>query len=695
MTIPGPLAAHTATSHWIAFAPDNRVIVKTGRVELDQGIAAALTRIAAVELSVDPAQITLVAGDTSQSPNEGPTVASISVQIGGMALRWAASAARHEMLARAAQLLQTTPEVLDVAQGAILHRGADTGLTYWTLAENAPLDGTVIDYAAPMALSGHPAFDPAPRRADILSRLRGEGYIQDLVFADMLHGRIIHPPYGTTGLITAQDRIAALAGDRVRLFRNGLCLGLTCDCEFEANRAALRLSQHLDWKTTPLDFDPMDALNDPSDTPTLATDIGSAPVDPLTISTSVTRPCIAHASIGPCCALAIFDENRLQVWSHSQGVFALRDSLAAVLDLSPEAVTVRFTPGSGCYGHNGADDVALDAALLARANPGRHVRAIWSREDEFRAAPFGPAMRTTASASLSPDGQITGLRIEVQSPAHSTRPRGPAAPNLRAAQFLDPPIPLAASLDPPASAGGGSDRNAIPLYAFDRVQVWKCPPPRLGYRPSSFRSLGAQVNVAAIEALIEEVAIATNTDPIQLRLTHLTDPRARHVIETVRKMADAAPQSDEVIRGLGFARYKNSAAYCAVIAELAIDTEIAVRAVWATVDAGEVIDPSGLRNQIEGGIVQAVSITLGEQVHFGANGPETQLWEDYPILGFSAVPRIEISVIETLTQPALGVGEVAAGPTTAAILNAASQGLGQRLTQLPLTRDNLTRQLLT
>ena len=693
MSNPSPLNTYPATAQWIAFAPDTKVIVKTGRVELGQGIAAALTRIAATELSVDPSQITLVAGDTSQSPNEGPTVASISVQIGGMALRWAASAARHELLVRAALLLQTTPDALDVAQGVILHNGADTGLTYWTLAKDAPLTGSVVDHANPLPLSRHPAFDPTPRRADMLARLRGEAFIQDLVFADMLHGRIIHPPHGTTALLTPQDQVAPLAGDRVTLFRDGICIGLTADCEFEANRAARRLSDHLHWTTPALKMDPLDALDDPPDSRTLAAEIGT-PADPMAHSTSVTRPCIAHASIGACCALAIFDENRLQVWSHSQGVFALCDSLAAVLNLPQDAVIVRFIPGSGCYGHNGADDVALDAALLARAHPGRHIRVIWSREAEFRAAPLGPAMRSTASASLSPDGHIKDIRIEVHSPAHSTRPRGPSAPNLRAAQFLETPTPLATSLDPPATAGGGSDRNAIPLYTCETLQVWKCPPPYLGYRPSSFRSLGAQVNVAAIEALMDDMATATQTDPVEFRLKHLTDPRARHVIETVRQMADAHPRSGDVIHGLGFARYKNSAAYCAVIAEIDIDAEINLRKLWAVVDAGEQVDPSGLRNQIEGGIVQALSITLGEQVTFSPDGIETRCWDQYPILGFSRIPPIEISVIQTLTEPPLGVGEVAAGPTTAAILNAASRGLGTRLTRLPLTRDMLTQQLL-
>jgi CO/xanthine dehydrogenase Mo-binding subunit len=494
--------------------------------------------------------------------------------------------------------------------------------------------------------------------------------------------------------LSTPDQIASLAADRVTLFQDGMCLGLTADSEFEANRAALRLSDNLNWNAPVLRIDPLDSLNEAPDSHSLATEIGITSSDRLPISTSVTRPCIAHASIGPCCALAIFDENRWQVWSHSQGVFALRDSLAEVLNITPDAVTVRFAPGSGCYGHNGADDVALDAALLARANPGRQVRVIWSREDEFRAAPLGPAMCTTASASLSPDGCIDGFQIEIQSPAHSTRPRGPAAPNLRAAQFLDTPIPLAPALDPPASAGGGSDRNATPLYTFETLRILKCPPPCLGYRPSSFRSLGAQVNVAAIESLMEELSAVTNTDPIEFRLKHLTDPRARHVIQTVCQMADAHPPTNEVIRGLGFARYKNSAAYCAVIAEIEIDADIQVRTLWAAVDAGEQVDPSGLRNQIEGGIVQAISITMGEQVHFGPDGIETRCWGDYPIIEFSQVPQIAISIIDAPTKPPLGVGEVAAGPTTAAILNAASLGLGKRLTRLPLTRDNVTQQLL-
>lgn len=687
MKLPKPLETFPLTSDWVSFRQPGVARIRSGRVELGQGISSALIRIAAAELGLEEEQIELVAGDTRCVPDEGPTVGSLSIEVGGMAMRYAASAARWECLSRAATLLQASAPELEIDSGRILKDGSDTGLSFWSLAGTEDLSGSVADYADPLGRAGDVTRPSSTRRAHLLERLRGNVFIHDLHFPDMLHGRMIHPPFGMSGLASCPADTGAVDGDGVHLFRNGSLIGVVSADEHSAARVADRLRAQLIWQRPEGGETAMAAT--PENRSETVLDIGTLPQSEPTSRVSLARPCLAHASIGACCAVALFDGQAMQVWTHSQGVFALRGALARVLGLTPENVSVRHVPGAGCYGHNGADDVALDAALLAREHAGRYVRVVWARSDEFQTGPVSPAMQTMVSGWLSEDGEIQAIDVAVESPSHSTRPQGEQAPNLRAAAFMSEPIALTPAVDPPLAAGGGSDRNAIPIYHAGTKLVQKhvvLDPP---YRPSAFRGLGAQVNLAAIEGLIDDLAGQAGVSPVAFRLAHLQDPRAKAVIEAVDDMAARVDGSTDNARGIGFGRYKNTSGYCACIAEVSIDEDVRVRNIWAAVDVGEVLDDSGVRNQIEGGIVQALSVALLEEVKFEDGSNVTVSWDDYPILGFDSVPDIEIRILDRENEHPLGCGEIAMGPTTAALLNAVTAGLGKRPGALPLTRENL------
>ena len=385
-------------------------------------------------------------------------------------------------------------------------------------------------------------------------------------------------------------------------------------------------------------------------------------------------------------------DGRLHVWSHSQGVGPLRDSLARVLGLSASDVVVHHSQGSGCYGHNGADDAALDAALVAVRKPGIPVRVLWMREDEMSSSPFGAAMSVGIDAGCDPDGRVLDWTLTVTSPTHVSRPGANGEVHLLSAEALASPWPRPEGRDFPDERGGGGTRNALALYDLPAQRIVHRLVPRLPVRTSALRGLGALANVFAIESAVDEIAVMAGRDPVAYRLSILGDPRGRRVIERVAAMAGWRPGEaggTGLGRGIAFSRYKNHAAYAAVVAEVEVDEGVRVRRLFAAVDAGLVINPDGAENQIEGGIVQAVSWVTKEEVRFEGGRVATSTWDTYPILRFSEVPDVEIALVGDPNDPPLGLGEVALGPTAAAIGNAVAHALGLRVRDLPLTRERL------
>ena len=399
-----------------------------------------------------------------------------------------------------------------------------------------------------------------------------------------------------------------------------------------------------------------------------------------------------HGSIGPSCAVGLFAAGTLTVWTHSQGVYPLRNALAQFVNLPLEKVRCVHVEGAGCYGHNAADDAGADAALLALALPGRPVRVQWMREQEHSWEPFGSAMLTNVRAALDGKGRIVSWDYTVRSSTHSTRPGG--AGNLMAAWYRTNPIAQPVPKPLPLPEGGGH-RNALPLYEIPNARILYDFIPTMPLRVSALRSLGAYMNIFSIESFMDELTQASGADPVEFRLRHLTDPRARDVVTTAAERFGWArfSRNPGTGRGFAFARYKNLGAYAALAVEVSVDHESGrlrlVRAI-AAVDSGQAVNLDGIRNQIEGGILQSASWTLYESVTFDRTRITSRDWSSYPILRFSAVPdSMEVHVIDRPGQPFLGTGEAAQGPTAAAIGNALADACGIRVRELPMTAERV------
>jgi CO/xanthine dehydrogenase Mo-binding subunit len=517
-------------------------------------------------------------------------------------------------------------------------------------------------------------------RLDIPGKVFGtRKYIQDLRFPGQLFGRVVRPPSRGAHLAELDDVVAPGV---VAVVREGDFLGLVAEREEVAVQALETLRKAAHWhETSTLPAALPEYLTSAPAHDSVVHERGTPA--PTIVRARFTRPYLAHASIAPSCATARWDGDTLTVWSHTQGVYPLRAELARWFGLPPGSVRVEHVEGAGCYGHNAADDAAGDAALLAKAVPGRHVQVMWSRQDELGWAPFGPAMVIDVEVALDERGGIRHWHQEIWSNGHSSRPSSQGNPPLLAAVHQGAPeVP---STDPPLVRGGGSARNAVPGYDLPGVRVVTHVLQDMPLRTSAMRSLGAHLNVYAIESVLDE--LAGQTDPIAYRLDLLTDPRARAVLERVAKASGWQGRAPG--RGVGYARYKNTGAYCAVVADVLAETEVRVTSLTIAVDVGEVVNPDGVRNQIEGGAVQAVSWTIKEQVSFDAHDVTSRTWEEYPIITFTEVPAVRVEIVDRPGEPSLGAGEASIGPTAAAIGNAVRAALDIGVRTLPLTRANV------
>jgi CO/xanthine dehydrogenase Mo-binding subunit len=696
--LPGSLNGNRMLDAWIRIAADGSATVCTGKVELGQGIVTALAQIAAEELDLPLARLHMISGDTEKTPNEGITSGSQSIENGGVALRLAGAEVRAILLDLAAKRLGVEASTLAVADGVI--SAADgREVTYGELARDADLHREVTAKAKPKSPSAHRIVGKSIARFDIPAKVTGGvAYVQDLRLPGMLHGRVVRPPsYGAKLEATDEAKIKAMPGV-VAVVRDGSFLGVTAEREEQAIRASEALRQSAKWAAGPPLPDQASLydhlLSLPDEPHVISEKQAALPDGAKVIEATYHKPYMCHGSIGPSCAVAQFTDGKMTVWTHSQGVFPLRGNLVKALKLAADKVHCIHTEGSGCYGHNGADDVALDAALLARAAPaGRAVRLQWMRGDEFGWEPFGPAMVMKAKAALGADGRIVDWNYDLYSNTHSTRP-DPGGNNLLASWYLAEPQQPAPPGILPQPAGGG-DRNAVPLYDFPRQRVVNHFIKEMPLRVSALRTLGAYANVFAIESFLDELALAAGADPVAFRLAHLKDPRARAVIEAVARKANWKPGEKGgggKGRGIGFAKYKTLATYVAVIADIEVDGatgKVSVPRAWAAADAGLIINPDGLANQIEGGVIQSTSWTLHEEVKFDRAGITSRDWLTYPILTMPEVPKVEVELINRRDERPLGAGEASQGPAAAAIANAFTAATGKRMRELPLTAERV------
>ena len=690
--LPGSLRFNPRLSQWLGIRADGTIEIRSGKVEIGQGILTALAQIAADELDVSPARIVMVSARTDLSPDEGVTSGSLSIQESGTALRHACAEARAILLEAAASRLGVTPQSLTVSDGEVVGPGG-VRTSYWELECNGLFEREATATAAPKPVTQHRTVGRSLARIDLPEKVSGRPrFVHDLVLPQMLHGRVLRPPSPAAVLASLDDAAARRVPGVLFVVRDGSFVGVIAEREYAAVAALEQLGKGAKWAeeaSLPDEHELGGWLkSQPVETQLVWERAPASPAKATrTHRARYSRPFIAHASLGPSCAVAQWSGERLQVWSHTQGIYNLRTDLALALHARREDIVVEHAEGAGCYGHNGADDVAFDAALLARAVGGKPVRVQWSRADELTCSPMGPAMLVEIEADLTADGSIAGWRHEVWSNGHSTRPGRAQTPALLAARHLaeqsEPPV----AINPPLAAGGGAERNAVPLYEFAACRVVNHRVLNMPIRTSALRSLGAFANVFAIESFMDELAAELGEDPVAYRLRHIRDPRARAVIEAAARRAgwSRAGRSEGRGRGIGFARYKNTGAYCAVVAEVEAEREIRARRLVVAIDAGLAINPDGLANQIEGGAIQAASWTLKEAVRFDRTRITSASWDDYPILRFSEAPAVEVEILTSDDSTPLGAGEAAQGPTAAAIANAVHDALGARVRDLPIT----------
>jgi nicotinate dehydrogenase subunit B len=696
-TLPLSIQNNRRPEKWLRFEPDRTVHLAVGKVELGQGNLTALAQIAAEELDVDLACISVLAGDTRDAPDEGQTTSSQSIEVSGRSVRLVTAELRARIIDRLAQRLNCSPADIAVRDGAFLRGAASTGHDYWNFADATDFARDIEGTATPKPPGSYRVVgQPVPRR-DLPTKVTGGGFIHDMVRPDLLHARMLRQPCRGARL-TAFDEAAVrrAAGGEFRLIRLGDFVAFVSADETVVQRAAAAAPLHAKWDNVrPITPDMEEAgwlIGQPSNDRVLYAE-QPAPTD--VAQASYSRPYIAHAAMAPSCALAEFRDGHLSVWSHTQGPYPLRGSLANVLGMSQDDITVRHAHGAGCYGHNGADDVAVDAAVIAREIPDHCIRVQWRREEEFGFEPVGTAMHITLRAALDAAGKPTDWTAEVWAGTHVQRPS--SGGNMLTHEALPTPPPDPRPTDPPEANGGGGTRNALPLYDFPVKRIVHHLVLRPPVRTSALRGLGALPNVFALECFMDELAERVGVDPVAYRLSLLSDPRARRIIENVAERSDwsaRGPAGSGRGVGLGWARYKNRAAYAAVAVEVEVDQEVRLRRVWCCADAGLVINPDGARNQLEGAIIQAASMTLKEQVRLAGDGISSVDWSLYPILRFSEVPEISTQIIHAPELPTLGMGECTMGPTAAAIGNAVAHALGTRIRDMPFTRERIEAALL-
>lgn len=696
VALPASLRVNPRLDQWLRFEADGTVAVRSGKVEIGQGILTALAQVVAEELRVPLDRIRMLPARTGSHPNEGVTSGSLSIQDSGLALRHVCREARELHRQEAARRWSLPVDAVSVADGAIV--GSDGRRTSYAELADAQLlerDATpgVVTWPAPQqTVTGTSAA-----RLDIPDKVYGRPrFVQDIELDGMLHGRVLRPANPSTRVREADLAAARALPGVQQVLQDGVLFGVIADSNAHADAALAKVVASVRWDTPPALPDETAIASwlqsQPLDTSVVAEKSAPAPAVAQTLSATYSRPYISHASMAPSCAIARWDGARLTVWSHTQGVYNLRRDLALAFGVPEGDVLVQHAEGAGCYGHNGADDVAWDAAWLARAVPGRPLRVTWTRAGEFADEPLGPASVVRVEADLDAAGGIVGWRHEIWGQGHSSRPGRAATPTLLGSWLTAQPFPRMAAINMPIATGGGGERNSVPGYDFPNVRVLSHRVTDSGsLRTSALRALGAFVNVFAAESFMDELAAATGSDPVNFRLRHLKDARARQVIERAVARSGWQPgaaRPEGTGWGLAYARYKDTGAWCAVVAQVEAAETIRVRRLFLAADLGLVVNPDGAVNQLEGGAIQATSLALKEAVRFDRERITSIDWESYPILRFSEVPQVVVDLVES-RDVSLGAGECSFGPTAAAIANAVNDALGLRMRELPLTPERL------
>jgi nicotinate dehydrogenase subunit B len=681
---------------FLSIAQNGNVTVYTGKVDLGTGIRTALRQMAAEELDVALQQVKLVEGDTALTPDQGPTWGSLSIQVGGVQIRQAAATARHAMLDMASKRLGAGPGDLEVKYGVVRVKSDITRSTSYSeligdrefrlkLDKNAPLKSPA-DYS----IVGRPV-----PRVDIPAKVTGEfTYMQDVRVPGMLHARVIRPPAMGAALESVDEGSVKDVKGMKQVVRIGNFLAVVAESEWGAVKAAGKLKATWSaWEGLP----EMDKLYQV---------VRSTPVakDEITINAGDAKSALAgaakrlsatyefaihtHGSIGPSCAIADVRDAEVTIWSASQAPHWLRRELGGMLGIDPGKIRVFYVDGAGCYGRNGHEDAAADAALLSRA-VGRPVRVQWSRADEHGWDPKGPPTVVDIHGGLDAGGTVVAWQSEFWIPKLTAITDGVP---LIAATLAG--LPQKAALNP-----GNVFQNSAPSYTFPNAHAVCHRLETTPFRPSWIRTPGRMQNTYANESFMDELAAAAGADPIEFRLRHMNDQRGIAVLKAVAARAKWTPRPSPrkgtpsgAGRGVSYVKYENARTYVAAVAEVEADRArggIRVKRVVVAHDCGLVINPDGVKAQIEGNVIQTVSRTLKEELKFDRSRVTSVDWVTYPILTFPEVPEVEIELIDRPNDPPWGAGEPAAAVIPSAISNAVFDAIGVRLRTVPFTPERV------
>ncbi|HWP26121.1 MAG TPA: molybdopterin cofactor-binding domain-containing protein [Xanthobacteraceae bacterium] len=688
----------TEVDSFLAIDPKGKVTVYSGKVDLGTGIRTALMQMVADELDVSMRDITMVEGDTATTPAQGTTWGSLTIQIGGIQLRNAAAVARQALLEEAAKQLNTKPESLRISNGIIF--GGPKRLTYGELIGGKQFN-LKVDHTKPPKRKDPNEYRVVGKsvpRVDIPAKLTGTfTYIHDFRVPGMLHGRVVRPPaFGAK--LQSVDESSIRHIPNARVVRQGDFLAVVAETEWNAIRAARALQAN--WSKAETLPEP-NKLWEYVRNSKIAKDeeygkagdsAAAMAVAARKISATYDFTIHTHGSIGPSCAVAEFKDGKLVSWSASQATHNLRNQLAKMFGMPPADVRCIYLEGSGCYGRNGHEDAAADAALLAKIT-GRPVRVQWSRGDEHIWDPKGPPTLIDLRAGLDASGNVIAWEHESWIPQQT--PGG-----------FHVPLIAASLTGMPADdhiAPGNIFQNAAIGYKFPNAKSVCHRLETTPFRPSWIRTPGRMQNTYANECFMDELAATLNVDPIEFRLKYL-DPKEERGIDVLKRLKALAkwetrpsPRknvSGNIVRGRGmsYVKYENSRTYVATVCDVEVNRttgEIRVPRFYVVHDCGQIINPDGLRNQIEGNVIQTLSRTLIEEVKFDRSRITSVDWETYPILTFPQVPDIFIDLVDRPNAPPWGAGEPAAAVIPSAVSNAVFDATGIRVRSVPFTPDKV------
>jgi CO/xanthine dehydrogenase Mo-binding subunit len=694
------LDAYPALSDWLRLA-EGRLEVRTGKVDIGQRISTALVGIARQELTLPDRMVAVQPVSTAQSPDEGMTSGSNSIEQSGRALRLACATLRAAATAHLCARLGGGPADWVLEDGVFTGPASNRPLPLLDILAELDLN-TPVDPDAPLRRADAPLALPMRGLPDLVAgRYR---FLHDLDLPGMVHARVVRPPHAKARLRGIDGKVAArLEAEGIHILCDGSFVAVSGAQEWPVVRAAQRLGRACDWDPgTGLDEGCLQARLTQGNAIRLAVKDG-APLDghPIPEALPATthqaryeRPFTMHAALAPSAACAVWDGQRLRITTHSQGIYVLRDSIAQSLGLAREDIVLSFMPGSGCYGHNGADDAAFEAALVAMDSPNTPVLLKWTREDEHAWEPYGPASATELAAEVTPEGRITAFSAEAIGGTFRGRPRGGtgmAGPaKLLANHFRATPVGPHEGA-PNMNRHGGLHRNLVPIYDFAHTRFVKNLVPVMPLRTSALRCLGAALNVFAIESFLDEIAGDHGLDPFALRRAHLSDGRALQVLDHLEQALETRPLASGAGRGIAYAQYKNEMTRVGAAVDLTVSdaAQIRIGRIVLAADAGRIVDPDGLRAQLEGGALQAASWALFEAVTWDRDGVTSRDWDSYPVLRFPDVPEIETLLLDQPQAKSLGAGEASPGPVLAAIANAVADATGLRPRRLPMTPEAL------